>query len=104
MATYGGYYNVSGAVAAEATMSSSYAEQAAYTAPADGFAILQVRAVLDANGILKIGQKILAANETFRALGVYVGPSQTISIDDNGGGSTTSTLYVSGVEFRNQTA
>lgn len=101
MATYGGGQKISAAVSGSATMASSLTEQSAYQCGAGKYAIVQIKGTLDANGVLKIDGKTFAANESFRFTGIYIGPGQNITIDDNGGGATSSSVVVTGVEFEN---
>lgn len=101
MATYGGGQKISAAVSGTASMVSSNAEQQAYYCGAGKYAIVQIKAVLDANGVLKINGQIYAANETAQLFGVYIGPGQNVTIDNNDVGVTTSSVIVTGVEFEN---
>jgi hypothetical protein len=98
MATYGSSFKVNAAVSA-----STAATGTIYTAPAGGFAILNMHLTNPAlSGIVvTVGSKnVLVSSlvEVFRT--IYVGPSQAVAVPTNGGPGT-SVIGVSGVEYTN---
>jgi hypothetical protein len=92
MATLGNSYKVSGAVAATSSGSATL-----YTAPASGFAIINVYCSAASQTVSVGGQQIFAAPSGGGALGpVYVGPSQAVECVAGG-----NPVRISGVAFTN---
>lgn len=91
MATYGGGTQVNAAV------SNSVSTGTLYTAPADGYAIVNLHVTTGATDLAVGGRAIYDAAPTGTNLfGVMVGPSQAVTIS----GSSKS-VQISGVEFKN---
>lgn len=118
MATVSGGIKINNAVNAQVTVSSG-ATANVYTAPANGYAIVQIYAFDSLNGYATIkvsgkpvyfinGRPPGAPNYSVSApdytgtgtIIVYVGPSQTLSVQE-GSGFHAVTVYVTGVEFAN---
>lgn len=112
---------VNGAVSASAT-----ADGTLYTAPANGYAIVNIMVTGSTTGnteiLFLIDSKYAAAARYSPSVGmffegqyreaslpgsranmtsIYVGPGQALTVDFNSGGTGTITAYVTGVEFIN---
>lgn len=83
--------------------SASLSASTLYSCPANSYAIVTLQIAGVASGVIKVGGKVFMVGPGgvgFTLLtGVYVGPGQTVVIEENTGGSVTG--FVSGVEFKN---
>lgn len=90
-----------------ASTTSSGAAVTAYTAPANGYAIVQVNVQQSSSIIcsVKVGTRYVsfpsATTIPYSIQGIYVGPSQAIQIE-NTSGTAVCTMLTSGVQFTNQ--
>lgn len=89
--------NVTLKVSAAVSGSTSSNGAAAYTAPANSYAIVNVGGTGTSQGYSVGGQQVRAAGGVFNDLGVIIGPSQAITLQTG----STGTITVSGVLLTN---
>jgi len=113
MATVSGGFRVNAAVNAGQTATSG-ASPVIYTAPANGYAILNLQVAFTVSGSVQIGGRTVytqngayvvsapgsnSATTLTGGMTIYVGPSQAITVTSGGVGNNTAN--VTGVEFVN---
>ena len=107
MATVSGGIKINGAVSASGTANNS-TSAAFYTAPATGYAIVNVSYTNTGSGAIQVlvaGRKVLfptsgnISGPQNSAFNIYVGPSQAVTCF--AAVSTTITVEITGVEFIN---